>query len=105
MSSCRRPHFRRFVAATFVAAAALAAIAAAQLSSASAGSLDRLVWQPVPQQSRAQSLSASGSRLSTLTGALDSQISLVQSREAAVRADLDRDRAELVKTQTALHRE
>ena len=57
------------------------------------------------EQARQQSLSASVGRLSGLIGTLDSQITLVQSREAAVRAALVKDRAALAKVQLMLTRE
>jgi septal ring factor EnvC (AmiA/AmiB activator) len=86
-------------------ATALSAVAIVGLSPASASSLDQLNSQLGAQQARQQSLSGSISRLSTLIGSLDSEISLVQSREAAVRADLDRDRSALFAAQAALARE
>ena len=49
--------------------------------------------------------SASVGSLSQLISSLTSQIALVQSREAAVRADLARDRAQLAAVQSALTRE
>jgi septal ring factor EnvC (AmiA/AmiB activator) len=109
MSFRRRTHPRRIAAAIVLAAiavgAALAAGAALRLSPASASDIGQLNSQLGAQQARQQSLSAGISRLSRLISSLDSQISLVESREAAVRADLDRDRATLLATQTALERE
>ena len=58
---------------------------------AGAASLGQLNSQLGAQQARQQSLGSSLSRLSSLIGSLNSQISLVESREAAVRAELAHD--------------
>jgi septal ring factor EnvC (AmiA/AmiB activator) len=57
------------------------------------------------QHARQQELAASLSRLSHLIGSLDSQISLVQTREAAVQAQLTADKDRLVATRASLTRE
>jgi peptidoglycan hydrolase CwlO-like protein len=103
MSLRRRTQFTRRIAAL---AATLAVVGAlAELSPAFASSIDQLNSQLSHQQSRQQSLSANIGGLSQLISSLDGQISLVQSRLAAVRSDLARDRAELVAAQKALARE
>src|SRR5437763_3956872 len=105
MSFRRRPHPRRITAAIAAAATTLAvtltSVAIVRLSPASASSLGQLNSQLGAQQARQQSLSGSIGRLSSLIGSLDAQISLVQSREAAVRADLVRNRSALLAAQGA----
>jgi septal ring factor EnvC (AmiA/AmiB activator) len=66
------------------------------------GSLNSALGQ---QRARQQTLSSSLSRLSQLIGSLNSQISLVQSREAAVQEALDADRSRLLATRSALGHE
>ena len=106
MSFCRRTLPRTIVAAAAAALFLLAATPATRVPSAdAAGSISQLNSQLGAQQARQQSLSASIGELSTLISSLDSQISLVESREAAVRAELARDRAALAVAQTSLARE
>ncbi len=90
------------VAATIAAALGLAAI---PISSAADPSLGTLHSQLGAVQAHEQGLSASISSLSNLISSLSSQIALVESREAEVRTDLDRDRAKLASVQAALARE
>jgi peptidoglycan hydrolase CwlO-like protein len=105
MSSRRRFLPCRIVTATLAVLALLAAAAAVRLSPAVGASLSQLNSQLGAQQAHQQSLSASVGNLSQLIASLDGQISLVQSREAAVRAELVRDRAQLAATQESLARE
>ena len=65
---------------------------AALVRPAAGADLGQLSSQLSAQQARQQALSASVGRLSGLIASLTSQISLVQSREAAVRAELAHDR-------------
>src|SRR5438105_15924317 len=106
MSFRRRPHRARCIAVFSAALAALGGAAAAvELTPASASSINQLSSQLSHQQARQQSLSSSIGGLSKLIGSLDGQISLVESREAAVRADLGRDQGALEIAQKALKRE
>ncbi|MGO9498464.1 MAG: transglycosylase family protein [Solirubrobacteraceae bacterium] len=104
MNSRRRmiPAWAVAVAATIAAALGLAAI---PISSAADPSLGTLHSQLGAVQAHEQGLSASISSLSNLISSLSSQIALVESREAEVRTDLDRDRAKLASVQAALARE
>jgi septal ring factor EnvC (AmiA/AmiB activator) len=95
----------RFAASAVIVTAALGAAAALPLSSIAAPSLHQLSSQLGQQKARQQSLQASVSGLSQLIGSLGSQIALVQSREAAVNADLANDRAALAAAQAAVERE
>src|SRR5947209_3697784 len=95
---------RRTAAATIVALVVLA-VAAVRLSTAGATSIDQLSSQLSQQQAHQQSLSSRIAGLSQLISSLDGQISLVQSREEAVRAELDRDRAALAAARVSLARE
>jgi septal ring factor EnvC (AmiA/AmiB activator) len=105
MSFRRPPLPNRFLTAVVAAFAVLGATAAVPLSPAAGANLSRLNSQLGQQQARQQSLSASLGSLARLIASLDAQISLVQSREAAVRAELGRDRAALAAAQAALARE
>ena len=88
-------------------AAIAAMVACAILATASSAdpSISDLNSQLSHEQSRQQSLGASIGQLSHNISALDGQISLVRSREASVRSDLDRDRAQLTRIRTQLARE
>ena len=72
---------------------------------ARAASISQLNSQLGQERSRQAGLSASIGRLSGLISSLDSQVVLVQSREAAVRSELITDRAALAKDQLMLTRE
>jgi len=90
---------------TICALALLAATAAVPLTSNADPSLNQLNSQLSQNQAQQQSLSARIGSLSNLIASLDGQISLVTSREDALRVDLDRDRTELAAAQAALQRE
>jgi septal ring factor EnvC (AmiA/AmiB activator) len=92
------------VAATAIVAALLCA-ATLPLTSVANPSLGQLNSELGQVQARQSSLSASIASLAKLIGSLDNQIALVQSRENAVRAELDRDRVELAAAHAALVRE
>jgi peptidoglycan hydrolase CwlO-like protein len=99
-----RPITTRLLAlASILAAAAVAAAIAGTPSRAA--SISQLNSQLSHERARQQSLAGSVGRLSALIGALDRQITLVESREAAVQADLDRDRAALLRTRGQVERE
>lgn len=95
--------FRR--AAPLATAITACALAVLPVGSAAAPSLGQLGQQLSAQQSRQQQLQSSLSSLSGLISSLSGQINLIRSREAAVQADLDRDRAALAQAQSALVRE
>jgi septal ring factor EnvC (AmiA/AmiB activator) len=82
------------VAALAAGAAALALMTGA--SSAGASSLGQLHSQLGAQQERQQSLAASIGSLNHLIASLDSQITLVENREATLATELADDRAKLV---------
>jgi septal ring factor EnvC (AmiA/AmiB activator) len=105
MNFRRRTIPRSLVAglATLVVGAGLVAIPVT--SSANTPSLGQLSQQLGAEQSHQQSLAASISNLSGLISQLNGQITLVECREAAVRADLVKDRAALAAVQAALIRE
>jgi septal ring factor EnvC (AmiA/AmiB activator) len=105
MNFRRRTTPRSLVAglATLAIVAGLVAIPVA--SQADSPSLGQLSQQLGAEQAHQQSLAASISNLSGLISQLNGEISLVQNREAAVRADLERDRAALAATEAALTRE
>jgi len=105
MSFRRRTHPRRIAAAVAVAAAILAAAAPVHPDPASATNIDQLNSQLGQQRARSQTLSASVNRLSGLIGSLNSQISLVQSREADVRSALAQSLSSLLTVQGALRQE
>ncbi|MDQ6605729.1 MAG: hypothetical protein M3Z06_04185, partial [Actinomycetota bacterium] len=96
-----------FAVATATMIAILAGVGALGLAStpASGASLGQLNSELGQQQARQHTLASSLASLSGLIGSLDSQISLVQSREAAVQTGLDHDRAQLLTTRAALRRE
>ena len=93
------------LAVWLAAASAFAVLAAVPVASVADPSIGQLNQQLSAQQSRQQQLQSSLGSLSGMVSSLESQISLVQSREAAVQADLDRDRAALAQTQASLARE
>jgi septal ring factor EnvC (AmiA/AmiB activator) len=93
-------------AATLVAAVGLVATGWVGTESSSASpSIGQLSQQLGAEQAHQQSLAGSINSLSQLISTLSGQISLVESREAAVRADLARDRAALAAVQVSLTRE
>jgi septal ring factor EnvC (AmiA/AmiB activator) len=104
---------RRTIPRSLVAGVAALAAAAGLVAMGWAGpdtsnadpSLGTLSQQLGAEQAHQSSLAASINSLSRLIGSLTGQISLVESREAAVRADLARDRAQLAAVEVALTRE
>ncbi|MGI8921192.1 MAG: transglycosylase family protein [Solirubrobacteraceae bacterium] len=103
MNRRRRMPTRPLACAALLACAMLVLLPAGQPARAS--SLNQLSTQLHSQQARQGSLSASLDRLGQLVAALDSQITLVRSREAAVRDQLTQDRLVLARTRVALARE
>ena len=101
----RRRTIPRWVAAGAATVAAALGLAGVPVSSHADPSLGQLHSQLGAVQAREQGLASSIASLSHLISSLDSQIALVESREAAVRADLERDRAKLAAVQAALVRE
>ena len=104
MSSGRRTITRPLVAGAAVVAFALG-LAAIPVSSSADPSLGQLNTQLGGVQAHEHTLAASIAGLSQLISSLDGQIALVQSREAAVRSDLARERAQLASVQRAQTRE
>jgi septal ring factor EnvC (AmiA/AmiB activator) len=100
---------RRTTARPLVACAATVAVvlglAAVPVSSSADQSLGQLKSQLNAEQGHEHSLATSIASLSHLISSLSSQITLVETREADVRADLARDRAKLAAVQRALTRE
>jgi septal ring factor EnvC (AmiA/AmiB activator) len=100
---------RRTIPRTLVACAVTVAVvlglAAVPVSSSADPNLGALQSQLGAEQSHQHSLASSIASLSHLIRALSGQITLVETREAAVRADLVRDRAQLAAVQHALTRE
>jgi septal ring factor EnvC (AmiA/AmiB activator) len=100
---------RRTTARPLVAGAATLAVvlglAMVPVSSSADPSLGGLKSQLNAEQGHQQSLANSIASLSHLISSLSGQITLVETREAAVRADLVRDRARLAAVQRALTRE
>ncbi len=100
---------RRTIPRPLVAGAATVAVvlglAAVPVPSGADPSLGQLKSQLNAEQGHQQSLASSIASLSGLISSLSRQITLVQSREAAVRLDLARDRAQLAAVQRALTRE
>jgi septal ring factor EnvC (AmiA/AmiB activator) len=91
------------VAAAVAGLLALAAVI--PVASVADPSLGTLNSELSAQQARAAGLSASISHLNGVIGALGSQITFVQSREASVRAELAQDQAKLAATTAALDHE
>ncbi len=104
MSFGRRTTARPLVAGA-AAVAVVLGLAAVPMSSSADPSLGRLKSQLNAEQGHQQSLASSIASLSHLISSLSGQITLVENREAAVRADLARDRAQLAAVQRALNRE
>jgi peptidoglycan hydrolase CwlO-like protein len=103
MSSARRTAQR--ISAALAAMFTLAGLAALPVSSSADPSLGELHQQLGAEQARQHHLQSSLAGLSQLISTLERQISLVQSREADQRAQLDRDRAALAAATRALVRE
>jgi septal ring factor EnvC (AmiA/AmiB activator) len=101
----RRRTIPRSLVAGVAALAAAAGLVAIPVTSNADPSLGTLSQQLGAENAHQQSLASSISNLSGLINSLTGQISLVQSREAAVRADLARDRAQLAAVEVALRRE
>jgi septal ring factor EnvC (AmiA/AmiB activator) len=80
-------------------------LAALPISSSADNNLSQLNSALGQQQSHQQRLQASLGGLSRLIGSLSGQISLVQSREAAVQEELAQDRSRLAAAQAGLERE
>ncbi|HEY3728385.1 MAG TPA: transglycosylase family protein [Solirubrobacteraceae bacterium] len=97
-----RPTVPIRIAAATALVLGLLAIAALRPASSGADSLGQLNGQLGHEQARQQSLSSSIASLGHLIDRLDSQIALVSSREAAVRQELESDRAALSRVQTEL---
>jgi septal ring factor EnvC (AmiA/AmiB activator) len=95
----------RTLAACATTVAVVLALAAVPVSSSADPSLGALQSQLGAEQSHQQTLASSIAGLSHLISSLTAQITLVETREAAVRADLVRDRAQLASVQRALARE
>jgi septal ring factor EnvC (AmiA/AmiB activator) len=104
MTSVRRT-IPRPMAAAVAALLVTLGLAAIPVSSPAAPSLGQLKSQLNAEQGHQQSLANSIASLSHLIASLTGQIALVESREAAVKADLVRDRARLAAVQRALTRE
>ncbi len=108
LSTCRRTALSRVaVAATGLAAVvAVLATAIAVLvpsgTSAATPSLGQLHSELGQSQAQQQNLSSSISSLAQTIGSLEGQISLVQTREAAVNAQLIRDRDRLARVRASL---
>lgn len=88
-----------------VAVALLVAASVAPLQSDASESLSQLNSSLGAEQTHAQHLSATVGHLSSLISSLTSQITLVEQREAEVRAALDADRARLHAVGLALDRQ
>jgi predicted nucleic acid-binding Zn-ribbon protein len=101
MSFLRRTVLTRLAAAIAVLAAAMA-IAALRPAGSGADSLGQLNHQLGHEQARQNSLASSIASLGHLIDRLDSQIALVQSREADVRQELASDQAALSRVKTEL---
>lgn len=105
MSFAWRTAWPRFAAAAVAVLGTLIGLAALPVASSADPSIDQLSSELQQQQSRQQTLQGSIGGLSQLIDSLSGQIALVQSREAAVQADLDRERAALATTQASLQHE
>jgi septal ring factor EnvC (AmiA/AmiB activator) len=104
MNSTRRTIPRSLVAGA-IAVAVLAGLVALPVTSSASPSLGQLSQQLGAEQAHQSSLAASISSLSNLISTLNGQITLVESREAAVRADLAHDRLVLAAVEAKLTRE
>lgn len=105
MSFDRRTISTRLAVVATTIVATLGAAATLPLRSIGDPNVGQLTSQLGQVQSRQHSLSTGIATLSGLISSLDSQIALVQRREAAVRAELDRDHAALAVAHAALVRE
>jgi septal ring factor EnvC (AmiA/AmiB activator) len=105
MSSRWRTLHRRPAVIAVAVAGALAGVAALPLASSAAPSLGTLQSELGHQQARQQQLQGSLSSLSQLISSLSGQITLVQTREAAVQAQFKQDQVNLAASQAALDRE
>ncbi|MGH2867007.1 MAG: transglycosylase family protein [Solirubrobacteraceae bacterium] len=105
--SHRAPVVRAAATAAVLVGLVLAGLAALPHANARAANsnLNQLNNQLGQQQARQQQLSSSVGSLSGLIASLDRQIQLVQTREAAVRAELVSDRARLARVHVSLLRE
>ncbi len=103
--SSRRLHAAKLIVAFVVVGIVLALVSVGPPQPAAGATLDQLSSQLSAEQARQQSLSGSLGRLSGLIASLDSQITLVQSRENQVAGELSQDRTTLDLTQGALSRE
>jgi septal ring factor EnvC (AmiA/AmiB activator) len=97
-----RPRFRIL---WFLIVAALSGLSCMAATTAGASSLDQLHSQLNTQQARQQSLTASIGSLNHLIASLDSQITLVQNREATLSGELADDRTKLARVQVQLKQE
>ena len=93
------------MATAAASAAAIGLLAALPAGSSASPSLGQLNSELAGQQARQQHLQDSLSGLNQLISSLNSQIALVESREAAVNAQLATDRQALAAAQAALVRE
>jgi septal ring factor EnvC (AmiA/AmiB activator) len=101
----KRRTIPRSLVAGAIAVAVLAGLVALPVTSSASPSLGQLSQQLGAEQAHQSSLAASISNLSNLISSLNGQITLVQSREAAVRADLAHDRLVLAAVEAKLTRE
>ena len=101
----RRTAIRRRAAKAAAGVAALTLLAALPSGSSADPSLGQLNSDLANQQAQQQHLQGSLGELTRLVSSLSSQISLVQSRESAVNAQLAGDRLALAAAHTALVRE
>jgi peptidoglycan hydrolase CwlO-like protein len=97
--------FRWWTAPLLGASIALVGLLVVPAPSTADPSLGQLHQQLGQQRAHAQALQSSLDRLNNLISSLDSQISLVRSREAAVQTQLSHDRAQLAATEAQLKRE
>jgi peptidoglycan hydrolase CwlO-like protein len=100
--SSPRLHLLAYLMSGAAAVAVVLGLVALAPASSRGDSLSQLQNQLGGQQARQQDLSASLASLSRTIASLDSQISLVEGREAAVQSELSADRAELARVQKQL---
>ena len=105
MNFRRRFPFRRSAAVAVALGATFGGAAALPVASSADPSLGELNSELGAQQAHQQQLQSNLSGLSQLITSLSGQIALVQSREAAVQAELTQDRLQLAQTAAALARE
>src|SRR5436305_10589747 len=101
----RRTRIPGALARGLAAGGALLALVLVPSASGSDHTIGQLNSELGRQQSRQQQLEASLGSLSQLISSLSVQISIVQSREAAVQNQLAKDRARLIVAKAALMRE